>query len=151
MRAVIQRVSQATLVIKDTEKTESIGKGIVVLLGISKEDTEKDIYWIAEKIVSLRIFPNDRNKMSLSLFDVSGDLLIISQFTLYGDCKKGRRPDFTRAASLDTANKLYDRFLEVTRNKISQLKVKSGVFGAYMSVNMVNDGPVTILLDSKIK
>lgn len=150
MRALIQRVSQANLAVENSDKKESIQRGLVVLIGISRDDNENDIDWITEKTINLRIFPDQNNKMNLSLMDISGDMLVVSQFTLYGDCRKGRRPDFTQSAPPESAEILYNKFLDRLKNKAPQLNVKSGVFGAVMKIEILNDGPVTIMLDSKV-
>ena len=150
MRVLIQRVSRASLTIENSDKRESIERGLVVLVGISKDDNENDIDWITEKTINLRIFPDKENKMNLSLMDISGDMLVVSQFTLYGDCRKGRRPDFTQSAQPESAEILYKKFLDRLKNKAPHLEVRSGVFGAVMKIEILNDGPVTIMLDSKI-
>jgi len=151
LRAVVQRVSEASVSIKDeTEKLKEknrIGKGLVVLLGVGKEDGEEDAEYLAEKISNLRIFPDENDRMNLSVLDVGGEVLAVSQFTLYGDCRKGRRPDFTSAAPPEMAKGLYEKFVE--KAKAKGVKIKSGEFQARMLVNIQNDGPVTILLGSK--
>lgn len=145
MRAVIQRVSQAAVSI-DGETRGKIDRGLVVLLGIRPGDTDNDLKWLADKIVHLRIFADRDGKMNLSVADIDGEVLIISQFTLYGDCRKGRRPGFSGAAAPDIAEPLYNKFLqEVEKHK---LRVASGTFQAEMAVELTNDGPVTLLLDS---
>jgi len=146
MRAVIQRVSRASVTINGTVHGE-IGRGMVVLLGIHGNDRLTDLQWLAEKVVNLRIFDDQQGKMNLSLADIAGAMLIISQFTLYGDCRKGRRPGFSSAAAPDIAEPLYHRFIEEIKNK--QVKVASGIFQAVMDVELVNEGPVTLLLDSE--
>ncbi|NLP29280.1 MAG: D-tyrosyl-tRNA(Tyr) deacylase [Clostridia bacterium] len=146
MRAVVQRVITSNVKVQGNIVGE-IGRGIMVLLGISKEDTMEDITYIKDKIINLRIFEDSEGKMNLSLVDIGGELLIVSQFTLYGDCRKGRRPNFMEALSGEEANKLYEAFVEQCKKE--GLKVKTGVFGANMEVNIVNDGPVTLLIDSK--
>ena len=150
MRALIQRVSRASLTVKNSDKKEFIERGLVVLVGISRNDNENDIKWIADKTINLRIFPDQNDKMNLSLMDISGDILVVSQFTLYGDCRKGRRPDFTQSAEPKSAEIFYNKFLDKLRNKAPDLKIKSGVFGAVMKIEILNDGPVTIILDSKV-
>lgn len=145
MRAVIQRVSRAKVSV-DGEKTGEIGRGILVLLGVSRDDAEKESDYLLEKILNLRIFEDDEEKMNLSLLDIKGELLVVSQFTLYGDARKGRRPSFIEAASPTRANELYEFFLNQARKQLS--KVEAGRFQAMMDVELVNDGPVTILLDS---
>ena len=146
MRAVVQRVSKASVKV-DGNITGKIGKGLLVFLAVCDEDTNEDLVYLADKIMGLRIFEDENEKMNLSLKDVGGELLVVSQFTLYGDCRKGRRPNFMQAQSGEQANKLYEEFIELI--KTSNLKVESGEFGADMKVQINNDGPVTILLDSK--
>ena len=146
MRAVVQRVTSSSVLVNENVIGE-IGIGFNVLIGISKEDTLEDLNYIKDKIVNLRVFHDENDKMNLSLLDVKGEILVISQFTLYGDCRKGRRPNFMEAQGGDEAKKLYEEFLKLL--KTSGLKVESGEFGADMKVNINNDGPVTILLDSK--
>ncbi|MGV8073068.1 MAG: D-aminoacyl-tRNA deacylase [Syntrophobacteraceae bacterium] len=145
MRAVIQRVLEAAVWI-DTEQVGKIGKGILVFLGVGPEDGEEDVRYIAEKIVHLRIFADEKDKMNLSLLDVGGGILVVSQFTLLGDCRKGRRPSYARAAPPDTALKLYDLFVKELLRYTPD--VQTGRFQEMMRVNLVNDGPVTLLLDS---
>lgn len=146
MRAVIQRVISSKVEV-DGVVVGSIKKGFNVLLGISKEDTEEDLKYIKDKLINLRIFEDKDDKMNLSLLDVNGEILLISQFTLYGDCRKGRRPNFMNALGGDDAKVLYDKFVLMVKE--TGLKVETGVFGAHMSVDIQNDGPVTVLLDSK--
>lgn len=146
MRAVVQRVSKAEVTVEG-KLVGSIKEGLLVLLGVTDSDNEKDINYLSEKIVNLRIFEDESDKMNLSLLDIKGELLIVSQFTLYGDCRKGRRPNFTDAANPSHAKELYEKFL--SRCDEYNLKVQSGCFGAHMNVELINDGPVTILLDSK--
>jgi D-aminoacyl-tRNA deacylase len=145
MRAVIQRVSRARVTV-DGEITGEIGAGILVLLGVSKKDSEKEALYLLEKTLNLRIFEDSEGKMNLSILDVKGELLVVSQFTLYGDARKGRRPSFIDAAAPREANRLYEFFVAEARRQIS--KVGTGRFQAMMNVELVNDGPVTILLDS---
>ena len=146
MRAVVQRVTSSSVSV-DGKIIGEIGLGFNVLIGISKEDTLEDLKYIKDKVINLRVFQDENDKMNLSLLDVSGEILVISQFTLYGDCRKGRRPNFMEAQGGEGAIKLYEEFLELL--KTSGLKVESGEFGADMKVQINNDGPVTILLDSK--
>jgi D-tyrosyl-tRNA(Tyr) deacylase len=145
MRAVIQRVSRAQVTVDD-EVTGAIGLGLLVLLGVSTADTESDADYLAEKIVGLRIFEDPEGKMNLSVADVHGAILAVSQFTLYGDVRKGRRPSFDAAARPEQAKKLYEYFVEKIRT--AGLPCETGRFQAEMKVELVNDGPVTILLDS---
>ncbi|MEZ5425465.1 MAG: D-aminoacyl-tRNA deacylase [Pyrinomonadaceae bacterium] len=146
MRAVIQRVSRARVKVEE-EVTGEIGRGILVLLGVSRDDTEKEALYLLEKTINLRIFEDSEEKMNLSLLEIGGELLVVSQFTLYGDARKGRRPSFIRAALPDRANKLYEYFVSEARKQIK--KVETGRFQAMMDVELTNDGPVTILLDSE--
>ena len=146
MRAVVQRVTHGRVTVEGQVIGE-IGKGLVVLLGIGKEDTEADITYLADKIVNLRIFEDENEKMNLSLEDIGGELLIVSQFTLYGDCRKGKRPRFDKAARPEDAEKLYHKFLEYCTKY--NLKIQTGKFQAMMLVDIHNDGPVTLMLDSK--
>lgn len=146
MRAVVQRVISSNVKV-DGNIIGSINKGINILIGISKEDTEDDLLYIRDKVINLRIFEDEKNKMNLSLLDIKGEILVISQFTLYGDCRKGRRPNFMEAEGGEKAKALYERFVGLLRE--SNLKVETGKFGADMKVDIQNDGPVTLMLDSK--
>lgn len=145
MRAVVQRVSEARVEV-DGRIVGSIERGLLVLLGVGKDDTERDCEWMVDKVSGLRIFEDEGGKMNLSVGDVGGAILVVSQFTLYGDCRRGKRPSFTDAASPEKGKELYDLFVELLRKK--GIRVETGVFGAHMHVHLVNDGPVTILLDS---
>lgn len=145
MRAVVQRVAQAKVTVEN-ETVGEIGKGLLVLLGVSVDDEEKDALYLLEKILNLRIFEDADDKMNLSLIDIAGEILVVSQFTLYGDVRRGRRPSFIEAALPETANYLYEFFVENARKQIA--KVETGKFQAMMDVSLVNSGPVTILLDS---
>ena len=145
MRAVVQRVTYSSVEVNGDIVGE-INKGFNVLLGISKEDTEEDMKYIKDKIINLRVFSDENDKMNLSLLDIKGELLLISQFTLYGDARKGRRPNFMNALGGEEAKKFYDKFIEMMKE--TGLKVQTGIFGADMKVDIKNDGPVTILLDS---
>lgn len=145
MRAVVQRVSSSKVVV-DGVTIGEINKGFNVLVGISKEDTLEDLKYIKEKIINLRVFEDENEKMNLSLSDIKGDILVISQFTLYGDCRKGRRPNFMNAEGGEKAEKLYNTFVEMLKE--TPLKIETGKFGADMKVSIENDGPVTILLES---
>ncbi|MGL4453389.1 MAG: D-aminoacyl-tRNA deacylase [Sarcina sp.] len=145
MRAVVQRVTSSQVVV-DGQIVGKINKGFNVLLGISKEDTLDDLKYIKDKVIGLRVFEDENGKMNLSLKDVGGELLLISQFTLYGDCRKGRRPNFMAAQGGEKAKKLYETFVEMCKEE--DLKVETGIFGADMKVSIENDGPVTLLLES---
>ena len=146
MRAVVQRVSHASVTVDDTIVGE-IERGLLVLLGVSNKDTEADARYCVEKILNLRIFEDAEEKMNLSLVDVAGELLVVSQFTLYGDTRRGRRPSFIDAAQPAEANRLYEYFVAESRKQIQ--KVETGKFQAMMDVELLNDGPVTILIDSE--
>jgi D-tyrosyl-tRNA(Tyr) deacylase len=146
MKAVIQRVESASVSI-DGNEISRIGGGLLVLLGVEKGDGEKDADFLLDKIIHLRIFEDGEGKMNLSLLDISGELLVVSQFTLLADCRRGRRPSFTDAADPALATKLYEYMLSKAREKVT--KVGQGRFQALMKVGLVNDGPVTILLDSR--
>ena len=146
MRAVVQRVKKSRVIVEGRLVGE-INKGFNVLLGISKDDTIEDLKYIKDKIINLRVFEDENDKMNLSLLDIKGDILAISQSTLYGDCRKGRRPNFMNAMGGDEAKALYEEFVKMLKE--SGLKVETGEFGAHMNVEIENDGPVTILLDSK--
>jgi D-tyrosyl-tRNA(Tyr) deacylase len=146
MRAVVQRVSRAEVRVEQ-RVVGSIGAGFLVLLGVGKEDTVADAAYLAEKTAGLRVFQDAEGKMNASLADIGGAVLVVSQFTLYGDCRKGRRPSFDQAAPPDLANRLYEQYVALLRQ--SGLKVETGLFQAMMKVELVNDGPVTLLLDSK--
>lgn len=145
MRAVVQRVTYSSVEV-DGVIVGEINEGFNVLLGISKDDTEEDMKYIKDKIINLRVFSDENDKMNLSLLDIKGELLLISQFTLYGDARKGRRPNFMNALGGEEAKKFYDKFIEIMKE--TGLKVETGIFGADMKVHIKNDGPVTILLDS---
>ena len=146
MRAVVQKVKNAQ-VLSEGKLSGEIGQGLVIFLGVTHDDTEEDAKYLAEKIANLRIFEDCEDKLNLSVQDVGGEILSVSQFTLYGDCRKGRRPSFTQAARPEMANGLYEKFNEYLRKE--GLKVATGVFQTQMEVSLVNDGPVTMLLDSK--
>ena len=146
MRAVIQRVSRASVTVDD-KTVGSIENGLLVLLGVEKDDTEHDADVLVAKTIGLRIFEDDSGKMNLSLQETGGDLLVVSQITLLGDARKGRRPSFIRAADADEGNRLYEYFVQQSREK--GIRTQTGQFQADMKVELLNDGPVTILLDSK--
>ena len=145
MRAVIQRVKSASVTVEGQVVSE-IGNGLLVFLGVAQEDTPADVDYMASKIANLRIFEDDEGRMNLSILDIGGEALVVSQFTLYGDCRKGRRPSFIHAARPEKADPLYQAFMD----EISQLgvPVKAGIFQAMMDVELINDGPVTMMLDS---
>ena len=145
MRALLQRVTQASVVVEGSVVGE-IGAGLLILLGVAKPDTVADAAFLVDKILNLRIFPDADGKMNLSLLDTGGSLLVVSQFTLYGDCRKGRRPGFDAAAPAEQARALYESFVEIARR--SGLRVETGVFQAHMEVALVNDGPVTLMLET---
>lgn len=146
MRAVVQRVTEGSVTVEG-KVTGEIKNGFVVLLGVGNEDTEADADYIADKVSNLRVFEDENGKMNLSLKDVGGEILAVSQFTLYGDCRKGRRPGFTEAAAPEKAKALYDYFTDRLRK--ADITVGEGIFQADMLVKIYNDGPVTLLLDSK--
>lgn len=146
VRAVVQRVKHSNVIV-DNKIVGEIGKGFNVLLGISKDDTIEDVKYLKDKIVNLRVFEDDDGKLNKSLKEVNGELLIVSQFTLYGDCRKGRRPNFMEALGGEEAEKLYLEFVNLCKDELS--KVETGVFGAEMLVDIKNDGPVTLIIDSK--
>jgi len=142
----VQRVTRASVTV-DRRIEGQIAAGLLVLLGVDAEDTPEDIDWMVQKVLNLRIFSDDADQMNRSLLDVRGELLVVSQFTLFGDCRKGRRPSFTQAAPPEKAEEFYERFIRDT--KASGLTVASGTFRADMQVELVNDGPVTLWLDSR--
>ena len=146
MRAVLTRVKSASVTI-DGEMVGKIGKGFLILLGVGPEDTEKECRYLAEKALGLRVFEDENGKMNLGLSDVDGQVLVVSQFTLYGNCRKGRRPSFTDAADPELGNRLYERFLEDCADL--GYPAQHGQFGADMQVESVNDGPVTLILDTQ--
>ncbi|NLJ71464.1 MAG: D-tyrosyl-tRNA(Tyr) deacylase [Syntrophomonadaceae bacterium] len=146
MRAIVQRTTRSTVVINN-EVTAAIDEGLMVLLGIKSGDTENEARYIIDKLINLRIFPDEAGKMNLSLLDIKGELLLVSQFTLYGDVRKGRRPSFTEAELPDIAEHLFNYCVNYA--KLCGVKTEVGIFGADMKINIVNDGPCTILLDSE--
>jgi D-tyrosyl-tRNA(Tyr) deacylase len=145
MRAVLQRVTSARVEV-DGRVTGEIGGGLLVLLGVAKPDTESDAEYLAEKIVNLRIFGDEAGKMNRSVVEAGGGVLVVSQFTLYGDCRKGRRPSFDAAAGADESRALYEHFVAAVRR--SGVRIETGVFQATMAVSLVNDGPVTLIVES---
>ncbi len=146
MRAVIQRVAQASVEVEG-QQVAAIGRGLLVLASFGPDDTDDDIRYMAKKIAGLRIFEDEAGKMNLSVADVGGEILAVPNFTIHGDCRKGRRPSFSAAAAPEQARELFERFLEALR--ATGVPTKAGVFGAHMHVHLINDGPVTLLLDSK--
>lgn len=149
MRAVIQRVTQASCKVNG-ELTGEIALGLVVLLGIEDADSEDDLLWLAQKIAALRIFSDENGLMNKALADINGGILLVSQFTLFAQTKKGNRPSFIKAARLDKAIPLYEQMIN-TLETITEKKIETGIFGADMKLNLVNDGPVTIIMDTKDK
>ncbi len=145
MRVVLQRVARASVTVEG-EVVGSIGRGHLLLVGFRSGDAEGDLSWMADKVVGLRVFPDEGGRMNRSLQDVGGDLLVVSQFTLYGDVRRGRRPSFVDAAPPEEAEPLYDSFVRLLRDR-AEGKVATGVFGAMMDVDLVNDGPVTLVLE----
>lgn len=145
MRLVVQRVKNSNVVVEGQTIGE-IGQGYMVLIGVGPEDTKEIADFLVQKLINLRVFEDENEKMNLSLKDVGGELLVVSQFTLYGDCRKGRRPSFSSAARPEVATKLYEEFIEKARKE--GIVTKTGQFGAHMMVDLTNDGPVTILLES---
>jgi len=146
MRTVLQRVRHAEVAV-DGEKIAGIENGILALVAVSREDTDEDLHWMARKIVELRIFNDNEGKLNLSLQDIGGELLVVSQFTLYGDCRKGRRPSYSDAAPPTEAEKRYEEFVAIVRRIMPD--VQTGKFQAMMDVSLTNDGPVTLILDSR--
>lgn len=148
MRVILQRVNYANVSV--AKKTiGNINKGLLVLLGIEEQDTEQDVLWLSNKIIGLRIFSDEKGKMNYSIKDIEGEVLVVSQFTLFASTKKGNRPSFTKSAKLSTAIPLYENF--ISQMKKSGLKVETGEFGADMQIELVNDGPVTLQIDTKNK
>ena len=146
MRALIQRVKRASVTI-DSQITGKINEGLLIFLGVGEDDTEKQVQYLVEKCTGLRIFTDEQDKMNLSVKDINGEILVVSQFTLFGDCKKGKRPSFVRAARPETAIPLYESFIAHCKN--TGLNVQTGQFGADMQIELLNDGPVTIWLDTE--
>jgi len=144
VRAVIQLVKKAEVRVDD-KIVGAIGRGLLILLGVSRDDSEKDVAYMVEKILHLRIFPDEQGKMNLSVRDINGEILAVSQFTLFGDCRKGRRPSYSHAAPPEAADALYRSFVAAMGN---HLRVATGTFQAMMEVELINDGPVTLLVDS---
>jgi D-tyrosyl-tRNA(Tyr) deacylase len=149
MRALVQRVSEAGVYIEKENYKAEIGKGIVILLGIKSDDDANCVNFVADKCSALRIFEDENEKMNLSLKDINGEVLIISQFTLYGDAQKGNRPSFIEAAKPEIAIPIYEKFISRMKSNLGEEKIKMGIFGAMMQVKIINDGPVTIIVESK--
>lgn len=149
MRALIQRVSYGAVKVENENYFQEIKKGIVLLLGISEDDSENEIDYLAEKCCNLRIFEDSNQKINLALKDIDGEVLLISQFTLYADTRKGNRPSFNKAAKPEAAEKLYNLFSKKMKSILGSIKIKEGIFGAMMEVTIINDGPVTVLVESK--
>jgi len=145
----VQRVSQAHVEIKRLNYFKEIEKGMVILLGVKKGDTDEDVFFVADKCCNLRIFEDENNKMNLSIKEIKGEILIISQFTLYGNARKGNRPSFDDAAKPEEANKLYEKFIDRLKINLGEDKIKTGIFAEMMEVKILNNGPVTILVESK--
>ncbi|MBK7867031.1 MAG: D-tyrosyl-tRNA(Tyr) deacylase [Ignavibacteriales bacterium] len=149
MRALVQRVSEAGVYINDPVYSAETKAGMVILLGVKEGDTIQDVIFVADKCSNLRIFEDDNGKMNISIKETGGEVLIISQFTLYGETAKGNRPAFTLAAKPDVANELYEAFVERMKENLGPQKIKTGIFAAMMTVKIINDGPVTLLVESK--
>lgn len=149
MRALVQRVSEGGVYISDPPHAAEIGHGMVILLGVKEGDSNQDVIFTADKCSNLRIFEDEQGKMNISIKETGGEVLVISQFTLYGETARGNRPGFSLAARPDIANELYEKFVERMKINLGAEKVKTGVFQAMMSVKIINDGPVTLLVESK--
>jgi len=147
MRVIIQRVSQASVTVEG-QKTADIQKGLLVLVGIEDADTQEDIYWLTGKVIKMRIFGDENDVMNCSVQDVGGDIIVVSQFTLHASTKKGNRPSYIKAAKPDFAIPMYENFVKSLEKEFGK-KIQTGIFGADMKVNLLNDGPVTIVMDSK--
>lgn len=150
MKAVIQRVTSASVMV-DNQMVSEIAQGMLVLLGIGVGDEPSDAEYVIKKLLNLRIFADEQNKMNRSVQDIAGEILLVSQFTLYGDITKGNRPSFIQAMPPDRAEPFYAQFVQTLQNQYPNPKVKTGIFGADMKVNLINDGPVTIIIDTCIK
>ena len=148
MRAVVQRVSHCSVTV-DRQITGKINTGLLVLLGVSPNDSQKDLDYIVDKVLNMRIFSDENDKMNLSVQDIKGDIMAVSQFTLYGDVRKGRRPSFSTSAPAEIAKDWYDKFVCTLREVYTDANIATGIFQADMKVELLNDGPVTILLDSE--
>ena len=148
MRALVQRVKEGGVYIPEQNYSDEIGKGMVILVGIKNNDTEEDVMFVADKCTNLRIFGDDKIKMNLALKDINGEVLVISQFTLYGETIKGNRPSFIEAAKPELAVPLYNKFIKRMKENLGKDKVKEGLFGEMMEVKIINDGPVTVIVES---
>jgi D-tyrosyl-tRNA(Tyr) deacylase len=148
LKAVVQRVSKASVFVEGENYSAQIEKGLLILLGIKIGDTESDVNFVADKCSNLRIFKDENDKMNISVNDIDGEVLIISQFTLYGETAKGNRPSFIKAAKPDEAIPLYESFIRRMKQNLGEKNVKTGIFGAMMDINLVNYGPVTVMVDS---
>ncbi len=149
MKIVLQRVSEASVTILN-ERVAEINKGLLILLGIEEQDSQEDIDWLCKKIINLRIFPDENDVMNLSVKDINGEIIVVSQFTLHASTKKGNRPSYIKAAKPDVAIPMYEKFIERLEEDFGK-KIQTGQFGADMKVSLINDGPVTIIIDSKNK
>jgi D-tyrosyl-tRNA(Tyr) deacylase len=149
MKAIVQRVKSASVEVTEENYRADIGKGLLILLGIKAADTEMDVNFVADKCSCLRIFEDEKNKMNIDVQDIKGEVMIISQFTLYGETAKGNRPSFTDAAKPDEAIPLYDKFINRLKDNLGASKVKTGKFGAMMDISLCNYGPVTVIVESK--
>ncbi len=149
MRALVQRVTEAGVYINDPVYSDETKAGMVILLGVREGDTIQDVIYVADKCSNLRIFEDDNGKMNISIKETGGEVLIISQFTLYGETAKGNRPAFTLAAKPEEANELYEAFVKRMKENLGAQKIKTGIFAAMMKVKIINDGPVTLLVESK--
>ena len=150
MRLVIQRVTQASVLVPEQSYESKIGKGLMVLVAFMDEDTEEDLLWTARKLIAMRIFDDAEGVMNLSVQDIGGDVMLVSQFTLYASTVKGNRPSYIKAAKPDIAIPLYEKFISIVEQQLGK-EVGKGIFGADMKVSLINDGPVTIVVDSKLK
>ncbi len=150
MKVVVQRVNQASVSVPEKKYFREIQKGLLILLGIKTGDKISDVEFVADKCSSLRIFPDNEDKMNLSVKDVNGSVIIISQFTLYGETSKGNRPSFIEAAKPEEAVPIYEKFIERMKKNLGEEKVKTGIFGAMMDIQLINYGPVTVIVESKI-
>lgn len=149
MRALVQKVKEGGVFISENNYSAEIGEGLVILLGVTHEDGIDEVNFVADKCSNLRIFPDENDKMNFSVKDIDGEVLVISQFTLYGDSRKGNRPSYTNAARPELADELYQKFIDRMKENLGELKIKTGQFGAMMEVKIINDGPVTIMVESK--